>query len=94
MGPEELNDILIHAVPNAWARQSYLKGWDFEGIAYKDTCFMFERMETAQAIYEGEHLLKILIGHNPTVPVLTGSKREGEPPRHPTLRRAALVSAR
>ena len=24
--PEELNDILLHAVPNGWAKQAYLQG--------------------------------------------------------------------
>ena len=41
-----------------------------------------------------EYLLKILSGQKPTVPVLTGSKSEAEPPRHPTLRRSVLASAR
>ena len=53
MSPKELNDILIQAVPNSWAQQAYLQGWDFGGINYKDTCNMFERMEIAKAICEG-----------------------------------------
>ena len=53
MGPEELNEILLHAVPNYWERKAYLKGWDFEGITYKSTCDMCECMEIAEAIYEG-----------------------------------------
>ena len=40
-----------------------------------------------------DHLLKILSGQNPTVPVLAGSNREEEPPCHPTPRSSALVSA-
>ena len=31
MDPEELNEILLHAVPNSWERQAYLQGWDLEG---------------------------------------------------------------
>ena len=26
---EELNDILLYAVPNGWAKQAYLQGWEF-----------------------------------------------------------------
>ena len=26
---EELNEILIHAVPNRWSKQSYIQGWVF-----------------------------------------------------------------
>ena len=54
MYPEELNEILIHAVPNSWARKSYIQGRDFEERSYKETCDMFKRMEISEAIYEGE----------------------------------------
>ena len=27
--PEELNKILLHAIPNGWAKQAYLQGWYF-----------------------------------------------------------------
>ena len=37
MDPEELNKILLHAVPNSWAKKSYIQGWDFEGSSYKDS---------------------------------------------------------
>ena len=29
MPPEELNEILLHAVPNSWAKQASLQVWDF-----------------------------------------------------------------
>ena len=48
MEMEELNEILIHAVPNGWAKQSYLQGWDFELKTYRETCTMFKRMEVAE----------------------------------------------
>ena len=51
MYPEDLNKILLHAVPNSCAQQAYIKGWDFEGRSYKDTCDMFEHMEIVEAIY-------------------------------------------
>ena len=44
MDPEELNEVLLHAVPNSWAQQSHIQGWDFEERSYKETCDMFERM--------------------------------------------------
>ena len=53
MASEELNDTLLHAVPDGWAKQSYPKWWDFKGNTYKETCEMFVRMEIAKIIYEG-----------------------------------------
>ena len=53
MDPRELNDTLLHAVPNGWTKQAYLQGWEFEGKSYKDTCNFFERMEIAEQVYEG-----------------------------------------
>ena len=29
MEMEELNEILLNADPNRWAKKSYLQGWDF-----------------------------------------------------------------
>ena len=48
---EELNEILLHAVPNAWAKQSYLRGWYFEMKTYKETCTLFEIMEISEQVY-------------------------------------------
>ena len=53
MDPKELNKILLHDVPNSWTRKAYIQGWDLEGRSYKEICNMFERTETAEAIYEG-----------------------------------------
>ena len=58
MNAKELNDILLHAVPNVWAKQSYFQGWYFEMKTYKETCAMFEQMENDEQVYEGNHLLK------------------------------------
>ena len=38
-------------------------------------------------------ILKIPIGHKPTLPVMTGNIKEEKPPRQPTPRRATLESA-
>ena len=94
MDPEDLNDILLYAVPNYWALQSYLQGWNFERRTYKDTCDMFERMEIAEAVYEGGTPSKNTQWAESGRASFSGSKREEEPPCHPTPIRAVLVSAR
>ena len=53
MTPEELNKILLHAVPNAREKQSYLQGWDFDIKTYKETCAMFEHTEISEQFYKG-----------------------------------------
>ena len=58
MPPEELNEILLRAVPNVWAKQAYQKGWDFEMKIYKDMCELFEGMEVAEKIYKGRNTSK------------------------------------
>ena len=58
MYPEELNEIILHVVPNSWAKKAYIQGWYFEGRSYKETWNIFEHMETAEAIYEGGALSK------------------------------------
>ena len=73
MGLEELNEILLQSVPSSWARQAYIWGWDFKGRTYKDTCDMFERMEIAEAIYEGGAPSKKIIQQKPTMLVLAGN---------------------
>ena len=53
MEMEELNKILLHEVPNAWAKQSYLQGWCFELKTYRETFAMFKHMKVAEQVYEG-----------------------------------------
>ena len=53
MDEEELNYILINVVPNGWANQFDLKGWDFESKKIKDTCNMFKVKEVTKKVYEG-----------------------------------------
>ena len=55
---EELNRIILNSVPNALEKQAYLRGWDFEGRIYKDTCKIFERMEIAEQVYKGGNAYK------------------------------------
>ena len=33
--PEDLNKILLHVVPNAWAETFHIQGWDFKMKTYK-----------------------------------------------------------
>ena len=49
---EDINEILLHTVPNARDKQSYLQGWDFELKTYRRTCAMFERMEVSEQVCE------------------------------------------
>ena len=52
MHPETLNEILIHAVANVWARKANLQGWKDEMNSYKATCNMFKILEVAEKVYE------------------------------------------
>ena len=51
MEMENLNEILLHAVPNGWTKQSYLQGWVFDLKNYRETCAMFERIEVSEQVY-------------------------------------------
>ena len=46
----ELNNILLHDLPNGWAKQSYLQGWYFESKTYKETCDMSKIMEIPEKV--------------------------------------------
>ena len=35
METEEINKVILHAVPNGRSKQSYLKGWDFKLNTYR-----------------------------------------------------------
>ena len=92
MNAKELNDILLHAVPNGWAKQSYFQGWYFEMKTYKETCAMFEQMENDEQVYEGKSPSKKLLEQMTTMTVMSGNEREENPPGLPTPRRAAMAS--
>ena len=53
MDLEKLNEILLHAIHNGWAKKSYLQRWDLEGKTYKETCKMFDQIEIAEQFYKG-----------------------------------------
>ena len=44
MDPEEVNDIIIHTVPNVWGEQAYLHEWKLEGMSYEETCEIIEHI--------------------------------------------------
>ena len=92
--PEDLNEIVLHSVPKSWARQAYLQGWILRSEPTRTHATCLNARKSHNWSTKDEHLLKILSGKNPTVPVLAGRKREGGTPRHPTLRMSALASAR
>ena len=52
MASEELNKILLQAVPNGWENKYYIQGWYFKGKTYKETCDIFEVMEISEQVYE------------------------------------------
>ena len=93
MPPENINDILLHAVPNGWAKQAYLQGWYFEMKSYKATCELFERMEAAGKIYGGGNTSK-----NPPREDANrashGSKRKGVEAASPTNPETARAGKR
>ena len=55
---EDLNEILLHAVPNGWENKAYLQGWDLEMKRYKVKCKLFKRMEAAEKIYKDVYTSK------------------------------------
>ena len=61
---------------------------------FRETCAMFEIMEIFEQVYKGLTPSKKTLGKIPTVIVISGREREDNTPHLPTLRRAALVSAR
>ena len=78
MPPEELNQILLHAVPNGWEKQAYVKGLDFKMKRYKATCKLFERMEIAEKIYEGRNTPKTPTREDSNRASLDRKKKLGE----------------
>ena len=53
MTHEDLSEILLRAVTNAWAKQSHLQLCYFEMKTYKETCAMFKQMEISEQVDEG-----------------------------------------
>ena len=50
ISPEELNEILLHIIPNSWVNKYYLQVWDFKGKTYKETWEIFEHMEIVEQV--------------------------------------------
>ena len=93
MDPKGLNGILLRSVLNLWGKKpTYRDGILQEGPTGRYAIFLSAWKLWRQSMKE-EHLPKIPNEQKPTVPVLSGIKREEHPPRHPTLTRAALESA-
>ena len=91
---EELNKILLHAVPNVQAKKSYLQGWDFELNTYRETCAMLDLVEVTEQVYKGGSPSKTPTREDTTVMVTSGNEMEEKLPRLLTPRRVTLVSTR
>ena len=50
MDESELNEILLHDVPNVWDNHYYLQVWGFEIVTYKETYDMSEIMEVSEQV--------------------------------------------
>ena len=94
MPPEELNYILLHAVPDGWVKQSYLQEWNFEEKIYKETFKMFELMENFKQVYKAGTLYNTTTRADANCSSHSREKREEKPSCLPTPRRAAIESAR
>ena len=44
IGKTQLNEILLHSMPNSWSIQAYVKGFYCESINFKKDVNMLERM--------------------------------------------------
>ena len=50
MSSKDLNEILLHAIPNDWSEQSYRQRWDLEMKTCKETCAMLEILELSEHV--------------------------------------------
>ena len=94
MPPEDLNEILLHALLNVWANQAYLQGLYFETKSYKATYELFERMEVTEKYMKVKTLLKLQLGQTPILTVMAGNEREQKLSCLTTRRQDTLSSAR
>ena len=54
ISPGEINEVLLHAVTNGWAKYSYQQIWDFETNTFGVTCAMFEQNGNTRTGYKGQ----------------------------------------
>ena len=96
MPPEDFNNILLHAVPNGWAKQAYLQGQDFQMKIYKSICKLSEIMEVVDKIYEGGNTYKTPSRTNSNRASHDGKRKGGESasPTNPETGRAGKRKTR
>ena len=70
------------------------KDWILGGDPARTHVICLNAWKSQKRSTKEDQLLKITSGYNPNVPVLAVSKREEDPPWHPTRRRTVLVSSR
>ena len=83
MPPEDINEILLHSVPNGWEKQAYIQGCNFDITIYKAKCELFKRMEVAEKNYKGGNNSKTTITED-TNHTSHGRKRKGGEAASPT----------
>ena len=49
----EINEILLHIIPNGWGKNDFLHGFDFKVFPFNKVANIFEYVEIAESIYEG-----------------------------------------
>ena len=71
MPTEEINEILLHAVPNGWYKQAYLQPQDFKMRTFRETYAMFEKMEISEQVYKRQTPYKKYVGQMKTATVMS-----------------------
>ena len=94
MEMEDLNENILHTVPNGWAKQSYLQGWDLSWRPTGKPVQFSSTWKFLNGSTKGGYLLKYPLGQKPIVTVTSGNEREEKLPCLPTPRRSALASAK
>ena len=56
--PEELKKKILHEVPNRWAKESYIKGWDFEIKTFRKSVSCSSKWKLLNRSTKYKHLLK------------------------------------
>ena len=94
MEPEELNKIILHAVPTRGRNKNIYRAEISREVLTRIHVKNFNAQKLWNNFTKLVTLLKIPTGQKPTFTVMEGSVRGEKPPRQPTLRRAAPESAR
>ena len=50
-GETQLNGIIFHSMPNGCIRQTYVQGFYFDSVTFKQEIIMYENMEISSSVY-------------------------------------------